>query len=41
MITVTYLSPGGKVGDMLKGTAICEKSKGIHRTRNEIVLMLR
>lgn len=22
---VTYLSPGGRVGDTLKGTAICEK----------------
>ncbi|KPM39592.1 hypothetical protein AK830_g6953 [Neonectria ditissima] len=24
-IAVTYLSPGGRVGDTLKGTAICEK----------------
>lgn len=27
MFLVTYLSPGGKVGDTLKGTAICEKSR--------------
>jgi acyl-coenzyme A thioesterase 13 len=24
---VTYLSSGGKVGDKLKGTAVCEKSE--------------
>lgn len=24
---VTYLSPGGKMGDLLKGTAVCDKSK--------------
>lgn len=24
---VTYLSPGGKPGDLLKGTAMCDKSE--------------
>ena len=26
-VLVTYLSPGGKPGDVLKGTALCDKSK--------------
>ncbi len=27
LFPVTYLSPGGRVGDLLKGTATCDKSK--------------